>query len=113
MPAVTDDKIREVARKLWVDLYEEPFRGKERGRFCLTREQLRVALDTMRLHASTIEKLQDEALTLGLIIVDLDDLFPCVEVGIMRKYRRPPADVFKRVFQEPDEDQESEGDDDE
>ena len=46
MPAVTDEKLREVAKKLWVDLYEEPFRGKERGRFCLTREQLRIAIIT-------------------------------------------------------------------
>ena len=113
MPAVTDEKLREVAKKLWVDLYEEPFRGKERGRFCLTREQLRIALDTERLHASTIERLQDEALSLGLVIIDLDDLFPCIEVGVVRKYRRPPGEVFKKFFEEPEDDDGDDGDDDE
>lgn len=113
MPTVTDEKIREVARKLWRELYEEPFRGKDRGRFCLTREQLRTALDTSRLHASTIERLQDEALTLGLIIIDLDDVFPCIEVRVARRYRRPPADVFRKFFPEPADDEGNGEDDDE
>ena len=113
MPAVTEEKIREVAHKLWRDIYEEAFRGKERGRFCLTREQMRIALDTERLHATTIERLQDEALSLGLVIIDLDDLFPCIEVNVVRKYRRPPADVFRKFFSEPEDDGGAEGDDEE
>ena len=98
MSAVTNAKIREVAVTLWTEVYEEAFRGKERGRFCLSREQLRTALQTSRLHATTIERLQDEALSLGLVIIDLDDLFPCVEVRILRKYRRPPMEIFARFF---------------
>lgn len=113
MATVTDAKIREVAVKLWTDIYEEEFRGKDRGRFCLTREQMRQALDTDRLHASTIQKLQDEALSLGLVIIDLDDLFPCVEVRIVRRYRRPPQEVFRRHFPEPEANEAEEGDDDE
>lgn len=113
MPTVTDAKIREVARKLRRELYQEPFRGKERGRFCLTREQLRIALDTERLHPPTIERLQDEAMTYGLIIIDLDDAFPCIEARVARKYRRPPADVFKKFFPEPSNDEGDGEDDDE
>lgn len=113
MGSVSDEKIREVAGKLWRDMYEESFRGKDRGRFCLTREQLKSALCTNRLHSTTIGRLQDEALALGLMIVDLDDLFPCVEVKIIRKYRRPPSDVFRKHFPLPDDDDVSESDEDE
>ncbi|HEV2302080.1 MAG TPA: hypothetical protein VGR91_10970 [Stellaceae bacterium] len=95
---VSDQKIRAVAVKLSRDLYEEAFRGKDRGRFCLTREQLRQALETERLHATTLARLQDEALQLGLVIIDLDDRFPCVEVGIVRRYRRPPEEIFAKIF---------------
>ncbi len=113
MAAVTDEKIHEVARTLWMDVYEDEFRGKERGRFCLTRRQLMDALGTTRLHASAIQRLQDEALGLGLVIIDLDDLFPCVEVRVARRYRRPPAEVFLRHFPGPAEEHAGEGDDDE
>jgi hypothetical protein len=111
MATVTDDKIREVAKKLW-KLYEESFRGKDRGRFCLTREQLKRALDTKSLHASTIERLRDEAQILGLIVLDLDDRFPCVEERVVRRYRRPPSEVFGRYFPEPEDEDASEMDDD-
>jgi hypothetical protein len=113
MAAVTDGVLASVAEKLWRDVYEEPFRGKERGRFCLTREQLKSALGVDRLHASTVQRLQDEALAIGLVIIDLDDLFPCVEVKVLRKYRRPPADVFLNHFPEPTEPGSPEEDDDE
>jgi len=113
MGSVSDEKIREVAGKLWTDVYEESFRGKDRGRFCLTRGQLKSALCTNRLHATTIERLQDEALALGLVIVDLDDLFPCVEVRVIRKYRRPSSDVFLKHFPLPEDDGVSESDEEE
>ncbi|HZK89792.1 MAG TPA: hypothetical protein VFC56_06550 [Stellaceae bacterium] len=111
LAAVSEEKIKDVALKLWRDLYEEPFRGKERGRFCLTREQLKRALETERLHSSAIERLQDEALHLGLVIIDLDDRFPCVELTIARRYRRPPEEVFVKIFPEIDAEEASEGDD--
>jgi hypothetical protein len=114
MAAVTDAKIAEVASKLWLDVYEAAFRGKDRGRFCLTREQLKHALGTDRLHASTIERLQDEARSKGLVIIDLDDIFPCVEVRVVRKYRRPPTTFFNEIFPEEEEegDPEEEEEDD-
>jgi hypothetical protein len=113
MATVSEEKIQEVAGKLWRDVYEDSFRGKDRGRFCLSREQLKSALNTSRLHATTIERLQDEALSLGLVIIDLDDRFPCVEVRVVRRYRRPPAEIFLRHFPEPEDDGASESEDDE
>jgi hypothetical protein len=98
MAAVTDERIAEVAIKLYRDMYETAFRGKERGRFCLTRRQLKEALQTDRLHPSTIMRLQDEAMRIGLIIIDDDDLFPCIERRVARHYRRPPRDVFRTIF---------------
>lgn len=90
-----------VAGSLYSDLYEAPFRGKSRGRFAITRAQVKQALGVEKLHASTVERLQDEALNLGLAIIDLDDVFACAEVGVLRKYRRPPRALFDKFF-EPD-----------
>jgi hypothetical protein len=98
MAVVTREKIEEVAEKLWAEVYEHAFRGKRRGRFALTREQLRDALDVHKLHATTIEKLQEISLDKGLVVIDLDDLFPCVEIEVVRKYRRPPKSVFQDIF---------------
>ena len=106
-------RLAEVVETLWSEVYEASFRGKERGRFCLTRGQLKRALRVERLHASTIQRLQDIALARGLIIIDLDDLFPCVEVEIMRRYRRPPTEVFTRFFPEEDGSEPDEADDEE
>ncbi|WP_366655354.1 hypothetical protein [Fodinicurvata sp. EGI_FJ10296] len=94
----TDLTIRKVARSLKINIYNEEFRGKKRGRFCLTRRQLKTALGVERLRSETIQKLQDEALEMGLVIIDLDETFPCVEKDIVEKYRRPPAEVFSEYF---------------
>jgi len=107
-----EDRLREVAEKLYLEVYEEAFRGKDRGRFCLTRSQLKNALGVQRLHASTIQRLQDIALEKGLVIIDLDDLFPCVEVRIIRRYRRPPAEIFARIFPQPDDEEDKHEEDD-
>jgi len=104
-------KISEVADKLCKKLYEESFRGKSRGRFILSREQLKQALQVERLHQATIIKLQDEALSLGFIIIDLDDVFPCIETKVVRGYRRPTSEIFKKYFHDYHLEQ-SENDDD-
>lgn len=98
MAYITDEKIDEVADRLWREVYERPFRGKDRGRFAVTRDQLKQALDVERLHDSTVKKLQDVALKKGLIIIDLDDLFPCIETKVVRQYRRPPKALWEDLF---------------
>lgn len=100
MAAVTPERLGKVAHMLWAEVYEMKFRGKDRGRFVLTREQVKAALGVERLHASTIQALQDAALSRGLVIVDLDDVFPCIETGVIRQYRRPPTDIFTRILRE-------------
>jgi hypothetical protein len=96
--SVTSEKIDDVAQKLWLELYELEFRGKSRGRFSLSREQMKQALGVKKLHTSTIEKLQEACLGRGLAVIDLDDIFPCIEVDVLRKYRRPPKAIFDDVF---------------
>ena len=98
-----NDRIEHVAETLYIKMYEARFRGKDRGRFCLTREQLREALGVKRLHAATVARLQDAALEEGLVIIDMDDLFPCIETEVLRKLRRPPAHVFEKFFPESDD----------
>jgi hypothetical protein len=97
--AVTSEDIQRVANLLYTNLYEQEFRGKNRGRFALTRDQLKHALGVKNLHPPTTRRLQDAALDLGLAIIDLDDLFACVEVDVLRKYRRPPRTIFDAVFE--------------
>jgi hypothetical protein len=96
---VTDDDVARVARLLWEQVYEESFRGKRRGRFGLTRGQLKQALGVRKLHGSTVERLQEEALRIGMAVVDLDDVFTCVDVAVLRKYRRPPRALFNKFFE--------------
>lgn len=100
MAAVTPERIERVAHFLWRNVYEKSFRGKSRGRFLVTREQLKTALNVQKLHGSTIELLQEEALQTGLVIIDLDDVFVCVETKVLRGYRRPPGEVFERLCRE-------------
>ena len=94
-------RVESVAETLYRNVYEAKFRGKSRGRFCLTRDQMRAALGVERLHSSTIKKLQEEALEWGLVVIDLDDVFPCIETQVLRRLRRPPRRLFRSWF--PDE----------
>jgi hypothetical protein len=100
MAQVTEEKIDKVANSLWREVYECSFRGKERGRFAVTREQLKQALNVQKLHTATVEKLQESALAIGLIIIDLDDVFPCIETKVVRQYRRPPKAIWDTIFGE-------------
>jgi hypothetical protein len=100
MAAVSRERVNQVVQLLWEGVYEAPFRGKTRGRFAISREQLRNALKVERLHPSTVRCLQDRALCIGLVIIDLDDLFACVETKVVRGYRRPTSDLFSRLCDE-------------
>jgi hypothetical protein len=104
MTAITEQKLEHVARVLWEGVYEADFRGKERGRFAITRTQLKQALGVEKLRAATIERLQDRALERGLIIIDLDDIFPCIETRVVRAYRKPPRQIYDEFFPVEDED---------
>ena len=78
--------------------FETSFRGKTRGRFALTREQLKIVLDVKRLDQSIITRLQDAMLVRGLVMIDLDDVFPFIEESIIRRYRRPSYRILNPMF---------------
>ena len=111
MAWVTKEKIDEVADLMWSKVYECSFRGKERGRFAVTREQLKGALNVQTLHNKTVKKLQESALKKGLIIINLDDVFPCIETRVVRQYRRPPMAMWNDIFGEPANDEGETGSD--
>ena len=100
MSFTSDEDLAAIALKLKKRIYETPFRGKDRGRFALTRGQMRQALGVARLHASSISRLQDKCLENGIVLIDLDDLFPCIATNVIRKYRRPPKAIFGVEFPE-------------
>jgi hypothetical protein len=109
--AVSRERIRQVAQKLNRKLYERPFRGKARGRFQIARDDLKQALDVERLHAGTVRQLQDYALSDGLVIIDLDETFICIEKDVVLKYRRATRTVVDELFphEEADDDTADEG----
>lgn len=102
MPSM--EKIEDVVQRLWADLYESEFSGKDRGRFLMTKEQMKSALEVERLHKTTISLLQCAAQETGLQIIDLDDYFACIEVKALLRYRRVTSQAFVRCFGSDDED---------
>lgn len=117
MTTISDDHLDTVATILWNDVYERSFKGKTRGHFVLTRHQLKRIIDTRRLDGRTVSRLQSQALEKGMLIVDLDDIFACLAVGAVDRWRRVPNAVLEACFGEesPDdgEDEDTVGGDDE
>jgi hypothetical protein len=87
----SEDRIENVAHTLYVEIYESEFCGKNRGRFLIAREDIKKLLDVKRLHQSTIEKLVDSCLELGLVVIDMDDSFAFAETTFVQKWRKVPA----------------------
>jgi hypothetical protein len=100
--ATSIDRINEVAQCLWGEIYEEEFGGKPRGKFLLTREDLKSLLGVQRLHFSTVRQLTDACLKLGLVVIDLDSYFAMVELRFLEKWRRVPKRLIKDHTQELD-----------
>lgn len=90
---VTQQRIDEVARIMNVEIYEENFGGKARGRFLIDRKQMRDLLGTSKLHDSTIAKLYLACLDQDIVMIDLDEVFAFIEAKLVRKYRKAPVRV--------------------
>lgn len=97
MATITEDTIQSVAKTLYVDLYEKEYGRSARGRYVLTREQLRRLLGLERLHESTIERLISEAQALGLVIINLDTHFMCIESNVLASWRRVPNSLIEAL----------------
>jgi hypothetical protein len=110
MTAIADQHLDQVATTLWGEVYERTFAGKARGRFVLSRRQLKRIIDTRRLDGRTVARLQDYALDKGLMIIDLDDHFAFAEVGVFDRWRRVPDAVLDACFAEESGEDEDEDD---
>ena len=99
---------QEVAKQLF-SIYESEFGGKDRGRFKISRSNLRRLAGRKRLEDTTVNRIADAALELGYIVIDLGDYFSVVEEAVMLNYRPVPKSVLLPFLQEsvtsaPDED---------
>lgn len=86
-----DQRITALAQKLYLEIYEAEFGGKARGRFQLTRQDLKKLLGIKRLHASTMQSLIDACLKTGLVVIDMDDTIAFAEEAYVSKWRRIPS----------------------
>lgn len=86
-----DQRITALAQKLYLEIYEAEFGGKARGRFQLTRQDLKKLLGIKRLHASTMQSLIDSCLKTGLVVIDMDDTIAFAEEAYVSKWRRIPS----------------------
>ncbi len=100
--ATSRERIDDVAQCLWAEIYEDEFGGKPRGKFHLSRDDLKKLLGVQRLHSSTLRQLTDACLDLGLVVIDLDSYFAMVELRFIEKWRQVPKRIIKEQAQELD-----------
>jgi hypothetical protein len=79
--------------KILQKIYEEPFGGKDRGRFQISREGLREISGRRRLEESTITGIVNEAYERGLVVTDMGEDFSVIEEEVMRNYRKVPKKI--------------------
>ncbi len=86
-----DKRVTALAEMLYLEIYEAEFGGKARGRFQLTRQDLKKLLGIKRLHASTMQSLIDACLKTGLVVIDMDDTIAFAEEAYVSKWRKIPS----------------------
>jgi hypothetical protein len=103
---VSKKHIIEVARRLKVNAYESSYAGKDRGRFIVSREDLKRLLGVHRLHPFAVQRLIDACLAEGLIVIDMDDSFAFAETIFIEKWRKLPSRFVTEYVNEmfPDDD---------
>lgn len=73
-------------------IYDEEFGGKPRGRYVISRPDLRELSGRKgRLEDQIISQIISYSLELGLVVTDIGDEFSVVEVDVMKGYRKVPA----------------------
>lgn len=73
-------------------IYDEEFGGKLRGRYVISRPDLRELSGRKgRLEDPVIAQIILFSLELGLVVTDIGDEFSVVEVDVQRGYRKVPG----------------------
>lgn len=103
----THQEVAEILSKI----YESEFGGKGRGRFKISRSNLRRLSGRKRLEDTTIEKIAEAALDIGYIVIDLGDHFSVVEESVMLNYRPVPKSILVRFLEDDASSAESEDED--
>lgn len=82
------------------DLYDLPFGGKRRGRLVLTREQVGQMLAVKKVHESTVDELQTDALEEeNLVVAELaDQLYGVIDAAVAARWRRVPKKNLSDVL---------------
>ena len=110
-------RIEDVARLLYIQVYEAEFGGKSRGKFLVDREQLKALIDVKRLHPPTLMRLADECLERGLVLIDMDDKIGFAEVNYVENWRKLPTrllnEYVSEMYSEDEEDDEESEDENE
>lgn len=83
--------VDDVAGTLYTDAYEASYGGKDRGRFLVSRDDLKKLLGVSRLHPGKIQELADACLALGLVLIDMDHVFAFAELQFIDKWRKLPS----------------------
>ena len=84
--------------KALAEIYEKPFGGKDRGRYRISRRNLRRLSGKKRLEDGTIQKIVEAAYDRGFVIIDLGDEFAVIEEGVMANYRPAPKAVLSQYI---------------
>ncbi len=71
-----------------VELYEQPFGGKPRGRFRISMKHLREVTGRKRLYESDINDLSRALNELGFALIDMETFFVVLSHRTFTSYRR-------------------------
>lgn len=95
-----------------VQLYDETFGGKGRGRYRIRRSELRAIAGVARLDSKFVRRLADDLLDEGFILVDRDDDFIVAACTLFDNYRKVPKQLASSLkFDDQLDDDEGEDDD--
>lgn len=78
---------RQIAEQL-AALYEQPFGGKDRGRYRISMKHLRALTGRKRVPQDTIGKIGEEMFELGYVLIDLEAFFVVLAQRTFTSYRR-------------------------
>lgn len=92
--------MKTVAAKL-ATLYNEPFGGKQSGRYRIAGKLLREISGRKKLYESDIEELRRHVFELGYVLIDMDSFFVLLSANTFVNYRRANDDCLdhKRSIQ--------------
>jgi hypothetical protein len=81
-------------------IYNWEFGGKDRGRFRISRRQLRRLSGRGRLEDSILSQFVQHCYERGLVVTDLGDEFSVIEVAAMQNYRKAPSRLIEECARE-------------